>query len=112
MTYYTIISHNMIRRSFFEATRTPVARARDHRSPYPTIWREFKDVMFEDVVFDNNRFEIDVTINTIDDRVTKLLLSNTTSSNTTSLNSRICKICEQNNTRVRTHTIRVGLTGS
>ena len=24
--------------------------------------REFKDVVFEDVVFDNNRFDIDVTI--------------------------------------------------
>ena len=53
------------------------------------VIREFKDVVFEDVVFDSNRFDIDVTIKAIDNRVTKLLLSNTTSQNTTSLNSRV-----------------------
>ena len=51
--------------------------------------REFKDVVFEDVVFDNDRFDIDVEIQTtIYNRVTQLLLSDTTSSNTASLNSR------------------------
>ena len=52
--------------------------------------REFKDVVLEDAVFDDNRFDIDVTIKKkkIYNRVTKLLLSDTTSSNTTSLNSR------------------------
>ena len=45
------------------------------------IHREFKDVVFEDVVFDNNRFDMDATIKTTDNRVTKLLLSNTTSLN-------------------------------
>ena len=34
---------------------------------------EFRDVVFEDVVFDNNRFDVDVTINTIDNRITQLL---------------------------------------
>ena len=43
---------------------------------------------FKDVVIDHNRFDIDVTIQTIYNRLTQLLLSNTTSSNTTSLNSR------------------------
>ena len=43
---------------------------------------------FRDVVFDNNRFGIDLTVTTIDNRVTKQFLSYTTSSNTTSLNSR------------------------
>ena len=46
-------------------------------------------MVFEDVVFDNNIFGIDVTIKTMYDRVTQLLSSNTTSSNTTSLNSEI-----------------------
>ena len=46
-------------------------------------------MVFEDVVFDDNSFDIDVTIQTIYNRVTQLLLSNTTSSNTTSLNSRV-----------------------
>ena len=57
------------------------------------IDREFKDVVFEDVVFDNNRSGIDVTIKTKDNRVANLLLSNTTSSNTTSLNSRVKHAC-------------------
>ena len=59
----------------------------------PCIISEFRRVVFEDVVFNNNKnndnnnnniFDIDVTITTIDNRITKLLLSNTTS-----LNSRI-----------------------
>ena len=59
------------------------------RLPIATyLLSEFRDVVFEDVVIDNNRFDIDVTIETIYNRVTKLLLSNNTSSNTTSLNSR------------------------
>ena len=45
-------------------------------------------MVFEDVVFDNNRFDICVAITTTHTRVTKLLLANTASSNTTSLNSR------------------------
>ena len=46
-------------------------------------------MMFEDVAVDNHRYDIDVTITQIYNRVTQLSLSNTTSSNTTSLNSRI-----------------------
>ena len=58
--------------------------------------REFKDVVFEDVVFDNNIFGIHVTLKkTIHNRFTQLLLSNTTSSNTTSLNSRGIKMSPQ-----------------
>ena len=53
------------------------------------LYRELKDVVFEDVVFDRNRFDIDVTITRLYNRVTKLFSSNTTSSNTTSLNSRL-----------------------
>ena len=56
---------------------------------FKDIFSEFGDVAFEDAVFDNNRFGIDVTIETMDSRVTHLSLSNTTSSNTTSPNSRI-----------------------
>ena len=56
-------------------------------------------MVFEDVVFDNDRFGIDATITTTYNRVTRLLLSNTTSSNTTSLNSRvIVKLIENINT--------------
>ena len=50
--------------------------------------REFKDVVFEDVVFDNNRFATLLSIVFIVTSMPDLLLSNTTSSNTTSLNSR------------------------
>ena len=53
-----------------------------------SIAREFKDVVFEDVVFDNNRFATLLSIVFIVTSMPDLLLSNTTSSNTTSLNSR------------------------
>ena len=47
-------------------------------------------MVFEDVAFDHNSFDIDVTITqTLYNRVTELVLSNTRSSNTTSLNSRL-----------------------
>ena len=53
------------------------------------VFREFKDVAFEDVVFDSNSFDIGATIQTIYNRVTQLLSSNTTYSNAASLNSRV-----------------------
>ena len=53
------------------------------------ITREFKDVVFEDVVFDNNRFYLILYLDFTWYGVAELLLSNTTSSNTTSLNSQI-----------------------
>ena len=49
---------------------------------------EFRDVVFEDVVFDNDRFSLILHLDVALYGVTELLLSNTTSSNTTSLNSR------------------------
>ena len=33
-----------------------------HNTNHNNSTREFKDVVFEDVVFDNNRFDIDVTL--------------------------------------------------
>ena len=49
---------------------------------------EFRDVVFEDVVFDNNSRYLTLHSDFTGYGVTELLLSNTTSSNTTSLNSR------------------------
>ena len=43
------------------------------RSVLGAINREFKDVVLEDVVFDHDIVDIDVTIQTIHNRVTKLL---------------------------------------
>ena len=61
--------------------------------------REFKDVVLEDVVFDNSNFDIDVTIkhNISYNRATKLLLSNTTSSNSRFM----VKVCESRICRIR-----------
>ena len=56
---------------------------------YICIFREFKDMVFEDVVFDNNSCVTLLDIVFIVTSMPNLLLSNTTSSNTTSLNSRI-----------------------
>ena len=49
---------------------------------------EFRDVVFEDVVFDNDRCNLILYLDFAQYVVTELPLSNTTSSNTTSLNSR------------------------
>ena len=48
---------------------------------------EFRDVVFEDVVFDNNSSVTPYKVSYSYRIRSKLLLSNTTSSNTTSLNS-------------------------
>ena len=62
------------------------------------LFREFKDVVFEDAVFDNNTcylqfnhyytYDSHITLSWL---TTLLLLSNSTSSNATSLNSRLLK---------------------
>ena len=49
---------------------------------------EFRDVVFEDVVFDNNRCYLILSLDFTLYGVPELSLSNTASSNTTSLNSR------------------------
>ena len=59
-----------------------------------TVIREFKDVVFEDVVFDdNNSFVTLLSIVVPVTSMPNLLLSNTTSSNTTSLNSQSMIMC-------------------
>ena len=62
------------------------------RGPLLSNIREFKDAVFEDVVFDNNMCYLILYLKFTWYGVTKLSLSNSTSSNTTSLNSRLVQV--------------------
>ena len=53
------------------------------------LYREFKDVVFEDVVFDDHSYVTQYKVKSSRRIRYKLLLSNATSLNTTSLNSRV-----------------------
>ena len=74
--------------------------------------REFKDVVFEDVVFDNNNSFVTIYCGKLYDYVWQnlllllLLLLSTTSSNTTSLNSETCRRCRRPRCRDRARSRR------